>query len=349
MLTNEFIIKYQRKATAINEDWKKIFFNSSFPYFCSPEWHQVVLSLYEKTYLTKKINKLYYFNVANTYEENSIEFQLVGFFYVTKTIRGNVINFGHLLGPSDYYDFIYMPSVTPTQIANTIKQIQSDFNAKEIRFSHVKSTSKIVEATKLLRSFQKKALNCVAIALPFSYEEYFQRLSKNVRQNIRTAYNRLHKESFELELTVQTKAHADQIDFQNLKKMYFDRNKFRKENLNWKSKIYYGLDYLFHSQKDIFDINAIKEADFTLALLKCNGEIAAYFFGFKKNKTLEINRVVINEEFKFYSPGLLLFNEFMKKYSGSDLTCIDLTVGDEKYKYDLGGVTHKIYNIKGTL
>jgi CelD/BcsL family acetyltransferase involved in cellulose biosynthesis len=30
---------------------------------------------------------------------------------------------------------------------------------------------------------------------------------------------------------------------------------------------------------------------------------------------------------------------------GSDLTSIDLTVGDEKYKYDLGGSTHEIYNL----
>jgi hypothetical protein len=63
----------------------------------------------------------------------------------------------------------------------------------------------------------------------------------------------------------------------------------------WKSAIYYQLDHLFCREKDLFDYEATKQTDFTLAILKMNEEIAAYFFGFQMNNSLEINRVVIND------------------------------------------------------
>ena len=66
---------------------------------------------------------------------------------------------------------------------------------------------------------------------------------------------------------------------------------------------------------------------------------------FKIEKNIEINRVVINDDFKFFSPGLLLFNEYIKKEI-PQIEGIDLTVGDEKYKFDLGGKPHIIYNLK---
>jgi CelD/BcsL family acetyltransferase involved in cellulose biosynthesis len=95
----------------------------------------------------------------------------------------------------------------------------------------------------------------------------------------------------------------------------------------------------------MFDFETIRITDFTLAVLKINQEIAAYFFGFKIEKNIEINRVVINDDFKFFSPGLFLFHEYIKKEI-PQLEGIDLTVGDEKYKFDLGGKPHIIYNLK---
>ena len=103
----------------------------------------------------------------------------------------------------------------------------------------------------------------------------------------------------------------------------------------------YGLAWA-HAEDDF---ETIQKTDFTLAVLKINQEIAAYFFGFKIEKNIEINRVVINDDFKFFSPGLLLFNEYIKKEI-PQLEGIDLTVGDEKYKFDLGGKPHIIYNLK---
>lgn len=318
--------------------WKENYHVPNISYFNSPFWHQVVLSYYRDTFLTKKINRLIYFEV--NFEQES---KVAGFFYVTKTLKGNIITFGHLLGPSDYYDILHTPNVTSEQLRSMLQQIEKDYKAIATKFIHIKASSLIYQAIEGLPGVELSSLDCVAIKLPDTYEIYFQNLSKSVRQNIRTAYNRASKNKVSFQLEVFTKEDRDQINWEHLKELNQKRNHFRKQKMFWKSAIYYQLDYLFNKEKDLFDYEATKQTDFTLAILKMNEETAAYSFGFQMNNSLEINRVVINDDFKFYSPGLVLFNEFIQQ-NIQHLDVIDLTVGDEKYKFDLGGEKHFIYS-----
>ena len=182
----------------------------------------------------------------------------------------------------------------------------------------------------------------MAIHLPESYESYFSALSKSVRQNIRTAYNRLRKDGQEAEFRLYTKAEINRIDFAALKDMYTSRNAYRKEKYGWKTRTFKFLNHPFSREKDMFELDSIKSTDFSLGILKIKGETAAYFFGFERNGSIEINRVVINHEHRFYSPGLLLLNEYIKNGIPEGLRIVDLTVGDEKYKFDLGGKVHQI-------
>lgn len=317
--------------------------SSSTTYFTTSHWHDVVLSFYNTTFITKKLHKPIYFS-ANFDSGSWIQ----GFFFVSKTTAGTVITFGHLLGPSDYYDLLYSFSVSDEQFQKLFKQIQSDFKARTLQFVHLKATSKCYQALSQIPSVVSTSLSCVAIPLPGTYEAYFASLSKSVRQNIRTAYNRLEKSKLQVQLEVFDKSQSNQIHWEHLKQLYYSRNDIRKEKKYWKSQLYYWLDHGFQNEKDMFDFATIQKTDFTLAVLKIDQEIAAYFFGFKIENNIEINRVVINETFKFYSPGLLLFNEYIKKEI-SQLECVDLTVGDEKYKFDLGGKLHSIYNLKVSL
>ena len=339
----DFNINYYHSLDLIQEKWIGAIQDSEASYFSTSHWNRVVYSFYQQTFLTKKLNKIIYFDVNFDNEQ-----WMLGFFYVARTFKGNVIKFVHLLGPSDYFDLVYSPSVTDEQFLTFIKQVQLDFKAQEFKFVHLKATSKFYQAIAKMPSAFSTSLTCVAVTLPQTYDIYFASLSKSVRQNIRTAYNRLAKNNLHFQLEVFEKRDSQKIPWEHLKKMYQLRNGFRKEKKYWKSQLYHWLDYGFHGEQDMFDFEAIRKTDFTLAVLKINEEIAAYFFGFKNQKTIEINRVVINDQFKFYSPGLILFNEYIKT-AISQLECIDLTVGDEKYKFDLGGKEHFICNIKLTL
>lgn len=341
------ILRYFKKFQEIEKVWDTIYSSSSLPYFCSPKWHQVVWSLLQHTNITKKINQLRYFTVTFSSDD---EVQLVGFFYMTNLFGKKILRFGHLMNFSDYYDFIYPDDFNTDSVPHIIEKISKDFQAEELQFNHLNPWSKLLEPLQNQNEYQISKLACVAVHLQNDYETYLQTLSKSVRQNLRTARNRVTKKELNFDYRVLGKNDIAEIDFQMLKNLYSQRNQHKNEqNTYWKTRILNFLDHGFSDEKDMFDIPKIKETDFTLGLLYLNTDLVAYFFGFREDDRIEINRVVINDEFRFYSPGLLLLNEYIKTQIPKGLKTFDLTLGDEKYKYDLGGETHFVYNLQKQL
>ncbi len=337
-------IRYFTNLKEIRNEWVQIFKNSSQSYFTSPQWHAVVLSLLQNTHLTKRLNRLHYFTASS---DDSTVTEVVGFFYIKNRFGKKTLIFGHLMNYSDYYDFVYKKNLSASLAENMVAKIADDFKVDEIQFNHLSPHSKFLQPLRSHRKYQITGLECVAVHLSDNYENYLKTLSKSVRQNLRTARNRVEKNNLDFGYQILTQKDIDQIDFQRLKDLYLQRNTFKNEEASfWKTRVIQFLDNGFSMEKDMFDIPAIKETDFTLGVLYLNGELAAYFFGFRAAESIEINRVVINDEFKFYSPGLLLLNEYIKREIPAGLRLFDLTLGDEKYKYDLGGRTHLVYNLK---
>lgn len=336
-----FHIKYYDNLNQISDDWTRIYNQSTLSYFCSLDWHYVVLSFLKKTFLTKRLNKLKYFTV---HDDNDSQVKLLGFFYLLNNRKEKVVNFAHLMGPSDYYDFVYADDFNMSKKATLIQQILKDQKASGLRVGNLKSNSKLFDIVNSIEGMHCKALKCVSIQLTDNYDNYLKQLTKNARQNLRTAQNRITKNSLDLTFSLYQKQDVHKIDFAKLKSIYKLRNKNKQQNYSWKSKLYMKFDNLFGESVDMFDLKEVKNTEFTIGTLELDGKLAAYFFGFSRAGKIEINRVAIEDDFRFYSPGILLFNEFIKKGIEEKLKIVDLTVGDEKYKYDLGGTTHEIYN-----
>ena len=58
--------------------------------------------------------------------------------------------------------------------------------------------------------------------------------------------------------------------------------------------------------------------------------------------------VSFDEDYYKYSPGMIgIFKYIESCYQNQDVPVIDLTRGNEKYKYDLGGTEHYVnyYNL----
>lgn len=76
------------------------------------------------------------------------------------------------------------------------------------------------------------------------------------------------------------------------------------------------------------------------ALLFINGELASFMAGFMdhEQQKLVIPRLAIDHAFKFYSPGYVLLCETMRQLiANTAIRELDLSRGDERYKFDLGG------------
>jgi len=340
IMSENFQIQYNNELKDVEADWVRIYDCSTLSYFCSLNWHKVVLAFLQKTLITKRRNKIKYFTITNGDEIN-----VLGFFFIRNYKGQRKIIFGHLLGPSDYYDFVYSDIANLKLTGSILTKIMDDHKATAFSMGHVKQHSLLYNWMTCLKPVQINPLACVAITLPNEFKDYLNLLSTNAKQNLRTAQNRLRKNNLHTDFSLLGRNDLEKIDFQSLKRIYKDRNRSKEGSQSWQSKLYVNLDSIFKGYPDMFDLMETLETDFSLGVLRINGNLAAYFFGFCKKQSIEINRVAIVHEYKFYSPGILLFHEFIKNHISKGLRVVDLTVGDEKYKYDLGGKTHEVFNI----
>jgi hypothetical protein len=334
-------IDYYDSFTSIEKEWEEIYSaSSSLSYFASLNWHKVVLEFFCATHLTKRIFSLHYYKVNCAANPNVF---MIGFFFFNKVKKS--VHFSHLLGPSDYYEFLSTETFDNELVLQTFSLLKHDFKAEKIFLNHIKDETLVHAIKTKFKNALVNEVSCVGIAIPEDKDIYLDSLSKNVRQNIRTAYNRLDRDGKNIRMFITDALSFNCKEFLKLRDLYFRRNSSKKQVIHWKSKCYQTLDYLFQRPKDLFETKALFKQNYTLVKLQIDNEIAAYFFGFKNNTSMVVNRVVINDKFKFYSPGLLLISTFIQDAKNTDLTYFDLTVGDEKYKFDLGGTIHSIFNI----
>lgn len=86
-----------------------------------------------------------------------------------------------------------------------------------------------------------------------------------------------------------------------------------------------------------------------MTVLIIDGKVGAFMQGFynERLKSFEVPKLAMNEEFSWYSPGLVLVNETAKMFiADSRIQYIDLTRGTEKYKTDMGGQFYETHAIK---
>lgn len=178
--------------------------------------------------------------------------------------------------------------------------------------------------------------NNVAIYFGESYDEYFKKLSSSVRQNIRTAYNRLAKDGNCL--NVKIFIGKSKIPINEIIWLYCRRHRDR-----------YGVETSFIKRwflkHQSFATRFYRYADNAITVYMTINDIpAAFLSGLYNNNRMIVPRLSINNDFKRYSPGMILVCETIKKLiSDTKIRVLDLSLGEEPYKYQLGGVLHHAY------
>lgn len=184
----------------------------------------------------------------------------------------------------------------------------------------------------------------VSICFGNDFEEYFKSFSKSVRQNVRTAYNRMKTDglSFKMEyFTPHSKKNAGKIPIGKLINLYVKRHSERYGVRTSPLKKWFLQHQNFATRYYLHAQNA-----FT-SVLYIGSEIGAFLSGLYNEHTLIVPRLSVNSECLRYSPGLVLICETIKQLQQStSIRCLDLSLGDEPYKYQLGGKCHKSYRFK---
>jgi hypothetical protein len=183
----------------------------------------------------------------------------------------------------------------------------------------------------------------VSLLLPHIVEDYCSSLSKNSRQNLRTANNRLVKDGHEIVFNFDdvfvNKDECAEIREKKLSQQYDKIPIFLKYKYRIKNKLYFHFNFcypLYH-----YRLGKVMTA-------YIDGRLCAFFNYVIDEKHNNIVVITAGTDLFFsrYSPGILLMYEFVKQViAKGQISCVDFTRGNEKYKYTLGGLTFYNHNI----
>ena len=251
----------------------------------------------------------------------------------TINLLGYLCSVGHL-------DFIYKRDLSEAEFFGMIDQLRSIYRGFDLRLDRISQFSKTNEYLVSAEEELIESSICVKIDLD-TYDNWFGSLSKSCKQNIRTAYNRINRENRVLEVvtaigaTPSPRMVRDNIDL--LSKRTIEHNK-KSARLLPLMKLLKGKEAFttaLMTSKRFIGANVYLDGK---AIAICNGLIA-------NDGRAIITRLSIDTDYGVYCPGGLIINELIKAIlnSNTHINSIDLSRGNEKYKYTYGGKEHYNY------
>lgn len=246
--------------------------------------------------------------------------------------------------------------------------LQSMKGAK-ISFCNLKTTSKLYEH---LHSYDRlkvyeKGNASYKVSLSDGYEAWYEGLHKSVRQNLRTAYNRLNREDHPpyriiiigndgttQEIQIAESNNSERV-YQSCNLSGYQKRQLKKKMMTVYTKRleryhvhkgWVGKFMLNHFNPCIK--NAERMSSAYRFVLEIDGQVASLLIGFVSTKggSVYVPILSTNTDFAFYSPGVILINEAIRYFlSTNGVKEIDLGMGDESYKIKMGGEEYSMNNI----
>lgn len=268
------------------------------------------------------------------------------FFYKTKGKRKGVFLLSNSSGESDYNDLIYFNlKIQEQDIKYFINHILYRKKAQKISIDRMPENSPFFTMAMNNNSqLSVKYTDCAHIDILDSYADYWASLSKSVRQNIRTAKNRLIKDNKKYTITYYiSKKIPDDIANQLLN--IYEERRIAKNNS--KKKLRYILTEIIRRyRKNSYNVvlNSMKLSNNNFAAtISIDDNVAGYFYGLNDGRgKASIIHVSFNMDYRKYSPGMILLSDAMQHvHEERLLSCFDLATGNEKYKFDLKAKIHR--------
>ena len=248
-----------------------------------------------------------------------------------KRIIKGLSNFGRL----DYEDVISSTN-DKSFIIRCLKRVFDDYEGYNLDLININESAILFDALRAKMILLEK---CVSIELAECYDDYFLRLSKHQRQNIRTAYNRLQKNAFDFDLVQYDERKRIPDHVWLICQQIYERRHSENGSLitKWVNRQCNPYTHILHSANG-----------WCIFVLFHKNKPIAYMAGIMslRQSCFYVPRLCIDPDFSEYSPGIILLNETIKSLIGEGVKFLDLMLGDEPYKIAMGGETHNNYEIQ---
>lgn len=192
-----------------------------------------------------------------------------------------------------------------------------------------------------------KSSIAVGLTLPMEELKYKEMLSKNVRQNIRTAVNRMKKSGIEYVICYND----HEVDLKQFctyrKKRVANKNRWTINSFIFKIKIWL-LKQLRYQFPDYTPFEGMDMGSRFLTIKAGNVLLASFCYIYDAiHREVLVMAVSLNETYAWYSPGMVaMYNFIIDLLENGTVDFVDFTRGNEKYKYSLGGTEHYIHSVK---
>ncbi|MBO5321623.1 MAG: GNAT family N-acetyltransferase [Clostridia bacterium] len=255
-------------------------------------------------------------------------------------------------GYTDYCNFIYKDfneKAAETIFREVSKKFKTNFFGLEL----------VPENTSLSKYIQEEYTRHFTITgaanleFPDTFDEYHKNLSKNMRQNIRTSFNRQNRDGiqFKYEMKYEPLSIEARKILMEIRsgRVAAKRENFRK-NASLKSKI---TNTYSNIVKSIFDVShdiIFENLNTWTFLVTKDDEIASFLWGIKDltSKKHYVIYAGVDKKYEWYSPNNAYFYKYIEDlYNNGSVengVIFDFTRGNEKYKFDLGCKERKCLN-----
>lgn len=252
---------------------------------------------------------------------------------------------------SDYLSFICpddISSVSHDYINDIVNQVGSDYE-----YVFDKINQNLYFCHYLDRLSDKYDTNkiekvCAQIDLRNAPESFYETLSKNVRQNYRTAKNRLQKDGHSYSVEV-LQTNISQEETKELFSIYRERREDCDGEVSKTRQFVKSCLTLLGIEKyiDIMSEYAKVTPLFYGKIIIDGNDIGAFCEGqYNCDKNIiSIGRIATKGIYYKYSPGLIMLVEIIESLK-NDINYFDLTRGSEDYKFKLGGIVHNNFCFK---
>ena len=221
-----------------------------------------------------------------------------------------------------------------------------------LKLSRIPEDSLLLQATGMPND-SMQSVDLVRISFNDGVDALIKSLSRNGKESIRRAYNRMRRDGVEPELRI-FKGNENSIDDETWKvimQIYLDRldAKHKRGGKKGKGNRLYRFIYDWKNRHLKHDTKSLRKLPNNLhAVLMHKGKVMAFCLCMMDHhgECLANPRLAINDEYTFYSPGYVLLTELMR-YLEKETQCrlLDLSRGCEQYKMNLGGKVYRTFQV----
>lgn len=337
------VVKIQKENIfEIKNDWKKLEQGSDMTYFQSYDWTEMLIKY-------APANNWWYESAFFSVEKDGMVLLIAPVWIIKhdyKLINKRGCYFFARYEWSDYVNLVY-DQFDSHALEVLFSFLKEKYSIKSCYFENLKEETSLYKYIIMYKNVQSNSVaTCVELHLPDSVEDYFVYLSKNSRQNIRTAYNRMKKNDIEHSVIMED----SDIDRNECILLREQRcvTKGRKKKFSINTVKYKLIEkFLLFRFKDYIPIK--DDANSKFISFYSENELKAFFnYGYSKHvNTVYAMSAGFDYEYSKYSPGLIAMYEFiLNAIEGKTVKTVDFTRGTEFYKYTLGGTEHFIHNVK---